>query len=122
MPIEQDALKKLFELIGESPESLAELIDSFLEESPLQLRQMQEAVASKDRGALGRAAHTLKSSARDFGAGQLSALCETLERTSRDSLPGDAAAQVEIIAASYALAMARLGEHLENIRGGTWVK
>ena len=122
MPIERDALKKLFELIGESPESLAELIVSFLEESPLQLRQMQEAVVSQDRAALGRAAHTLKSSARDFGAGYLSALCETLERNCRTSLPADASAQVEIIAASYALAMARLGEHLEDIRGGTWVK
>jgi HPt (histidine-containing phosphotransfer) domain-containing protein len=122
MPIERDALKKLFELIGESPESLAELIDSFLDESPLQLRQMQEAVVSKDRAALGRAAHTLKSSARDFGAGHLSALCEALERTCRDSLPADAAAQVEIIAASYAPAEARLGEHLQEIKRGAWVK
>ena len=79
MTIAREALHRLFDVIGENPDSLAELIESFLEEAPLLLVQMQGAADSRDRVVLGRAAHTLKSSARDFGADQLSSLCETLE-------------------------------------------
>ena len=34
MPIAREALHKLFDVIGESPDSLAELIESFLEKLP----------------------------------------------------------------------------------------
>ena len=68
MTIAREALHKLFDVIGENPDLLAELIESFLEEAPLLLDQMQRAADSSDRVVLGRAAHTLKSSARDFGA------------------------------------------------------
>ena len=120
MSIECEALHKLFDVIGENPESLTELIESFLEEAPLLLDQMQQAADSNDPAVLGRAAHTLKSSARDFGAYELSALCETLEKACRESLPHAPAAHVDVIAAAYAPARNELDGYLARLKRGEW--
>jgi HPt (histidine-containing phosphotransfer) domain-containing protein len=114
----QDALDKLLDLIGGDPDSLAELIESFLEESPLLVDQMRRAAASGDRAALGRAAHTLKSSARDFGAMDLAALCEDMEKSCRVGLPDEAVSDVEVIASISTKAQKDLGEKLAVLRGG----
>ena len=122
MPIAREALDKLFDVIGESPDSLAELIESFLEEAPVLLDQMQRAADSSDRVVLGRAAHTLKSSARDFGAEQLSALCEALEKSCREGLPDQAGADVDVIAAAYMSARHELGGYLAELKRGEWAR
>ena len=116
MTIAREALHKLFDVIGESPDSLAELIESFLEEAPVLLDQMQRAADSSDRIVLGRAAHTLKSSARDFGAEQLSTLCEALEKSCRERLPDDAAAHVDVITAAYEPARHELNGYLAELK------
>ncbi len=122
MTIAREALHRLFDVIGENPDSLAELIESFLEEAPLLLVQMQGAADSRDRVVLGRAAHTLKSSARDFGADQLSSLCETLEKACREKLPDKAAAHVDGIAAAYAPARHELDGYLATLKRGEWAR
>ena len=122
MTIAREALHKLFDVIGESPDSLAELIESFLEEAPVLLDQMQRAADSSDRVVLGRAAHTLKSSARDFGAEQLSALCETLEKSCREGLPDQAAAHVDVITAAYGPARHELSGYLAELKRGEWAR
>ena len=114
--IEREALNKLFEVIGESSESLAELIESFLEESPVLLDQLRQAADKGDRISLGRAAHTLKSSARDFGANQLSVSCEALEKKCRDGLPEQAAVQIDAIVAECTVAQSELNLHLIELR------
>lgn len=114
----QDALDKLLELIGGDPDSLAELIESFLDESPLLVEQMRRAAASGDRAALGRAAHTLKSSARDFGAMELATLCEGMEKSCRVGLPEGASSEVEAIASLSARAEKDLSGKLASLRGG----
>jgi HPt (histidine-containing phosphotransfer) domain-containing protein len=120
--IEREALIKLFEMIGESSDSLAELIESFLDESPTLLDQLRQASDQGDRISLGRAAHTLKSSARDFGAGQLSIYCEDLEKKCRDGMPEQAAMQVDAIVAECTAAESELNLHLVELRRGTWSK
>lgn len=122
MAIAREALHKLFDVIGSSSDSSAELIESFLDEAPLLLDQMQRAADANDSVVLGRAAHTLKSSARDFGANELSALCETLERTCRESLPYTAAGHVDLIAAAYAPARSELDEYLAELKRGKWAR
>ena len=122
MTIAREALHRLFDVIGESPDSLAELIESFLEEAPVLLDQMQRAADSSDRVVLGRAAHTLKSSARDFGAEQLSALCELLEKSCREGLPDQAAADVAVIVAAYAPVRHELGGYLAELKRGEWAR
>ena len=120
--VAREALDKLFDVIGESPDSLAELIESFLEEAPVLLDQMQRAADSGDRVVLCRAAHTLKSSARDFGAEHLSDLCEALERSCQEGLPDQAAAHVDVIAAAYAPARHELGGYLAELKRGEWAR
>jgi CheY-like chemotaxis protein len=59
---------------------LAQLIDIYLEEAPLQLQVIETAVTQKDATAMQQAAHTLKSSSASLGAITLSKLFEELER------------------------------------------
>jgi HPt (histidine-containing phosphotransfer) domain-containing protein len=118
MVIARDALDKLLDLIGGDTGSLAELIESFLDESPLLLDQLQQAAGAGDRMGLGRAAHTLKSSARDFGAVQLSSSCEMLEKECREGMPERAAAKVETIFAECTLARNELTACLAELRKG----
>ena len=120
MSIDREALLDLFNLIGEDPQGLAELIESFLEQAPLLLDEMQRAAESGDNAVLCRAAHTLKSTARDFGAKQLSVLCEMLEKSSRQGLPDHTAAQVDVISATYILTERELGGCLADLKRGEW--
>jgi HPt (histidine-containing phosphotransfer) domain-containing protein len=122
MAVVREALDKLFELIGGDPGSLAELIESFLDESPMLVGQMQRAADAGDQTSLGRAAHTLKSSARDFGASQLSVLCEALEKLCREGMPEHAAVHVNAIAAECTLAQQDLTVHLTELKRGDWSK
>jgi CheY-like chemotaxis protein len=73
------ALDRLLEVIGGNPVLLAELIDSFLEEAPLLLVQLRQALEQDDAPKLRRAAHTIKPCSNDFGATRLAELCQTLE-------------------------------------------
>jgi HPt (histidine-containing phosphotransfer) domain-containing protein len=118
----REALDKLLELIGGDPGSLAELIESFLDESPILVEQMQRAANVGDQTSLGRAAHTLKSSARDFGASQLSVLCEVLEKSCREGMPEHAAVPVNAIAAECILAQQELTIHLTELKRGDRLK
>lgn len=122
MAVVREALDKLFELIGGDPGSLAELIESFLDESPMLVAEMQRAADAGDQTSLGRAAHTLKSSARDFGASQLSVLCEALEKSCREGLPQQAAVHVDAIAVECTLAQQDLAIHLTELKRGDWSK
>ena len=122
MTIVRAALDKLLELIGGDPNSLAELIESFLDESPMLVEQMQRAANVGDQKSLGRAAHTLKSSARDFGADQLSVLCQALEKSCKGGMPEDAATPVNAIAAECVLAQQDLTIHLTGLKRGDGLK
>jgi CheY-like chemotaxis protein len=58
---------------------LAQLIDIYLEETPLHLQVIETAVTQTDATTMQQAAHTLKSSSGYLGAITLSKLCEQLE-------------------------------------------
>ena len=80
MTVDTKALNQLLELIGYDNDSLVELMDSFLEDAPELLTGMTGGLASGDTQTLTRAAHTLKSGARDFGLLELSDCCLQLEQ------------------------------------------
>jgi HPt (histidine-containing phosphotransfer) domain-containing protein len=77
--LDRAALAELEELVGGDPEFLAEMFDTFLEDGPKLMAEMQTAAATGDAAALRRAAHTLKSNSRTFGASALSDLCQEIE-------------------------------------------
>jgi len=62
-----------------------ELINTFLEDAPLQIRQMKDALANQDAESFKRAAHTVKSNAATFGANQLADLARELESMGREN-------------------------------------
>jgi len=66
-------------------EFLVELIDIYLGDAPVQLELLRAAVAQADVAAATAVAHRLKGSSGNVGAESLSALCNLVERASRQS-------------------------------------
>jgi HPt (histidine-containing phosphotransfer) domain-containing protein len=58
---------------------VSELVDTFLEEAPSMLRELQDALAARDPEKFRRAAHSLKSNSNTFGAMGLGAMARALE-------------------------------------------
>lgn len=95
------ALKKLLNLVGGNKADLVELIRSFLGETPPLLVNLRQGLETNDIDLFRRAAHTLKSSARDFGAIQLSRLSQQLEVLGREKKLTNAADLVAQAESSY---------------------
>ncbi len=81
--LDPTALDALRDLIGGDDDALAELIGSFLAEGPKLCAGLEQAAAEGNAKEIGRVAHTLKASGRDFGAGQLVESCMELERQAK---------------------------------------
>lgn len=77
--------KKTFDALKEmsGTEFIAELIDTFLEDGPKLIDQMQAALKPEEAESFRRAAHSLKSNAATFGAHELSGLAKELEDLAR---------------------------------------
>jgi HPt (histidine-containing phosphotransfer) domain-containing protein len=81
--LDADAVRALYELLGEDREALAEIVDAFLDEAPARLAELRRGVDQNDSALAGRAAHTLKSNGGTFGAVELVSLCRRLEVAAR---------------------------------------
>ena len=114
--LDQDSLSHLLDVIGGDTSDLAELIESFLSETPMLLGQLQEGLSHGRSELVRRAAHTLKSGARDFGVLGLAALCAQLEHESSAAMPLDAASLVAGIHNQYDLARPALESLLKAYR------
>lgn len=108
------ALATLLEIIGGDRAALAELIGSFLDEGPDLMARIEGAARDGDAEALRRAAHTMKSSAADFGAVELSRLCHAMEALGRAGRTDGALALSSEAAVSYQAAAAALRDHLNG--------
>jgi HPt (histidine-containing phosphotransfer) domain-containing protein len=98
-------------MVGGEPAYLAELIDSFLEDAPVLLANMEKAVVAGDTAALRLHAHSLKSNAADFGATELAELCKQLEMAGKNGeMAGTAVllAQAQTIYPAFAAALTEL--------------
>jgi len=73
---------------------VVELVDTFLREAPALLETLRGALESAEAQQLRRAAHTLKSNGRVFGATKLAELCQELEAIART---GTLAGAVELV-------------------------
>jgi HPt (histidine-containing phosphotransfer) domain-containing protein len=99
--IDRQALDKLREIVGGEESDLIELIDAFLGEAPDIVAALMAAHAASDLVAGRRAAHSLKSNARDMGAIELAEICVRLEALCAAGVLPDAA---EVEAARLAFA------------------
>ena len=77
--LDAGVLTELRESVGGDAEFVAELIDDFVADAPIQIETLRRSATLGDAGAARRAAHTLKGNARTFGANELASLCEEAE-------------------------------------------
>ncbi|MEQ9372459.1 MAG: response regulator [Coleofasciculus chthonoplastes F3-SA18-01] len=78
--LNRQVLQDLREIAGDDYEGLiAEVIDSYLEDSPPRVQAIRSAIAHDDANALHQSAHALKSSSLTIGATGLAKLCAELE-------------------------------------------
>jgi len=78
--LDRQVLQDLREIAGDDFEGLiAEVIDSYLEDSPPRVQAIHSAIAHDDANALHQSAHALKSSSLTIGATGLAQLCADLE-------------------------------------------
>jgi HPt (histidine-containing phosphotransfer) domain-containing protein len=115
--LDSSALHALRESTGDDADFLAELVATFLEESPAQLAELRAATASGAVGDVRRGAHTLKSNGATFGIVRLTDACRELEtRASEGSLEG---AEELVSAVDKALAEARPALEALTVVDGT---
>jgi HPt (histidine-containing phosphotransfer) domain-containing protein len=82
-PIDREVLARLD--FGDPPgEVLAMLVGTFLEHAPANLAAMVDGAGRGDADAVRLASHSLKSSARQFGAMRLGDLCEAIEHAAAE--------------------------------------
>ncbi|MFW6063686.1 MAG: response regulator [Chloroflexota bacterium] len=82
--LHEQTLDHLQQTVGGDQAILHELIDSFLQEGPLLVAQIYQGIASGAAADVRLAAHTLKSNAAEFGAGQLRDLCREMETVAKE--------------------------------------
>jgi PAS domain S-box-containing protein len=99
--LDAGALQKLREAAGGDSAFLVEMIDAFLEDAPRLLLDIQHAIKSQDAPLLRRAAHSLKSNAREFGAAGLSGFCLELENIGKAGSVEGAADKVGLVKDAY---------------------
>jgi HPt (histidine-containing phosphotransfer) domain-containing protein len=104
MRLSAEALDRMRDAVGDDAEVLADILESFVEEVDGLLAALSEGARVGQAPVMGRAAHTLKSSARDLGDAELAELCATLEHEARQGTVDRAEERaVAIAAASLAL-------------------
>jgi HPt (histidine-containing phosphotransfer) domain-containing protein len=106
--LDGSALERLESATGD-PAFVAELVETFLRDAPALLTTLHRADADQVR----RAAHTLKSNARTFGATALAELCQALESAAHQGALDAAARLPARIEDEYA----RVAGALESRRG-----
>ncbi|MBK9114599.1 MAG: Hpt domain-containing protein [Betaproteobacteria bacterium] len=79
-----------------------ELIDTFLQEAPGMLADLEQALAALDADRFRRAAHSLKSNGNTFGALALGALARELELSGVAEISDRGANALAPVAAEYA--------------------
>jgi HPt (histidine-containing phosphotransfer) domain-containing protein len=99
--INRAALDDLLATTGGDPGFLAELIDTYFEDSATLLPAMHQALAAGSAEQLRRAAHSLKSNSTSFGAQELAGLCRALEEESRAGALGGAEERLAQVEAEY---------------------
>ena len=81
---------------------VAELIQTYVEDSVRLLAAMRQAIAESNPAELRRAAHSLKSNSANFGADDLASLCRELELRAAEGLLEGAADRLARIEDGYA--------------------
>jgi len=94
-------LQDLLSLVGGDFDKLAMLIDSFLQDAPQLLAELDRSIQSGDASGVRRVAHSLKSNGADLGALTFSSLCKELEMMGKSGELDGAAELAARVAAEF---------------------
>ena len=108
--LDADAVRALYELLGEDRDAFAEIVDALLDEAPRRLAELRRGVDEFDAVLAGRAAHTLKSNGGTFGAVELVSLCRRLEVAARANDLAGSADLLDAVDAQWTLVSKELTE------------
>jgi len=81
--IDRTTFDELKQISGD--EFINELIDTFLEDAPKMIAEINSALSANNADTFRRAAHSMKSNAATFGASQLAALAKELETLGKEN-------------------------------------
>jgi HPt (histidine-containing phosphotransfer) domain-containing protein len=107
-----DALRDLSPDAG--GEFLRELIEIYLQDTPIRLAELEDALTKNDVPSFTRAAHTIKGSSSNFGATKLTKLAHGIEMQGKEGNPAASVAVCAQLKAEYALVAQALGKIAES--------
>ena len=113
--LSHEAIEALRTLSPDDPAFLRELIEIYLQDTPLRLTEIDTALAKSDGTLLTRAAHSIKGSSGNFGASTLAKLAQEIEGHGKTGNFAAAAAALPGFKAEFA----RVKEALTKLAGGT---
>lgn len=113
MPLDPAALDEYRDVLGdEFGAFFVDLIDTFFQSGPEFIQTMKDALESGDAESFTRAAHTLKSNCKTFGANEFAEKAYELEKLGGENNLADAKEKLAALEAGYQ----GLVSELENLR------
>jgi PAS domain S-box-containing protein len=112
--LDPKVLGELLATLGGDYANLRLIIDTFLEEGPGLLDELDRHIAARDAAGVRRVAHTLKSNGADFGAATFAERCKELEMIGKSGELDGAAGLAAEIRAEYSKVAAALAEVRER--------
>jgi HPt (histidine-containing phosphotransfer) domain-containing protein len=111
-PLDPETIASIRALAGdEGDDFLREIVGIFLEDTPLRINELDEALLAGDVAKFARAAHSIKGSSSNVGALALRAEAEGVEQQARRNLDG-AAENILRLRAEFERTKVALGELL----------
>ena len=106
--IDEKTFAELKQMSG--AEFINELIDTFLDDSPRLIEEMESTLKVKNADSFRRAAHSLKSNAATFGAGELFELAKELEMLGKENKLDETGDRLKALQESYESVREELSE------------
>ena len=106
--IDEKTFDELKQMSG--AEFINELIDTFLEDSPKLIEEMESALKTNNVDSFRRAAHSLKSNAATFGASELFALAKELEILGKENKLNETGDRLRALEEAYESVRKELSE------------
>ncbi len=92
----------------DNDEFLREIVNIYLEDTPLRIKELEDSLAAKDAGKFTRAAHSVKGSSSNLGAVAVRNVAEKIEHDSRSKGFEGAESLIAQLKHDYARAEAEL--------------
>ncbi|MDF1662034.1 MAG: Hpt domain-containing protein [Planctomycetota bacterium] len=115
--VEWTALQQFWELMEDDGEAVEDLIDTFLDDAPGNVKKIQVAFDNDKMDEVGILAHTMKGSSATLGVMRFSEYCRAIEAACKTNETIDFAGIIEQLTEEFAVAVKVLGqwrEHLQN--------